>query len=170
VRVLAPGDAAVAEQAIDRPARERAFELCSRLAFAAPADREGDAAARTQPIDKGHAHPVRQPIAIVAVEDRQEHAAAAELLHRAGREVFVRDAGHFVDHNHQEDVVGVVDRAESLAHFDAFEPAAFLEARLDLRDQPVGRGLAHDVTDNGQDIRVWRGVIAVHAHFADDAR
>ncbi len=78
--------------------------------------------------------------------------------------------GHFIDHDHQQDVVGILDRAKALADLDAVEAAAAFELGRDLRDQRVGGRLADDVADDGEDVGVGRGVIAVHAHFADDAR
>ena len=109
-------------------------------------------------------------MAIVAVQDRQEHPAAAQFLDGARREVVARHARRLVHDHHQQDVVGVLDRAEPLADLNAFKPAALLEPAGDLGDQGVGGRLADHVADDGQDISIGRGVIAVHAHFANNAR
>ena len=45
----------------------------------------------------------------------------------------------------------------------------FSSLSVDLRDERIGGRLADDVADDGEDVGVGRGVIAVHAHFADDA-
>ena len=170
MRVLASANATFARNAIDRPSGKGAFELRARLPFAAPAEGKGDAAARPQLVHETHAHAVGQPVAIVAVQDRQEHPAAAQLLDRSRREIVKRDARRFVDHHHQQDVVGILDRAEPLADLNAFEVATLLKPRRDLGDQGVGGRLADDLTHGRQDLGVGRGVVAMYAHFANDAR
>ena len=129
-----------------------------------------DAAARPETIDEADARAVGEAVAVLRMQDRHEHAAAPELLHRAGREIERIDAGHFVDDDHQQDVVGILDRSKALADLDAVEAAAAFELDLDLGDQLIGRRLADDVADDGEDVGVGRGVIAVHAHFTNDAR
>ena len=79
-------------------------------------------------------------------------------------------AGHFIDDDHQQDVVGILDRSKALADFDAVEAAAPFELVCDLRDQRIGGRLADHVADDAEDVGIGRGVVAVHAHFADDAR
>ena len=44
-----------------------------------------------------------------------------------GREVERIDAGHFIDDDHQQDVVGILDRSKALADLDAVEAAALFE-------------------------------------------
>jgi hypothetical protein len=57
------------------------------------------------------------------------------------RDVELVDAREFVDDDHQQDVVGIVDRSEALADLDAVEAAALFELRPDLLDQLIGGGL-----------------------------
>ena len=71
---------------------------------------------------------------------------------------------------HQQDVVGIFDRSKALAHLDAVEASAAIELVLDGRDQLIRGWLAGDVADDAEDVGVRRGVIAVHTHFADNAR
>ena len=78
--------------------------------------------------------------------------------------------GHFVDDDHQQDVVGFsIDRKRLRTSTPSKRP---LRSSLlcDLGDQLIGGRLADDVADDAEDVGVGRGVIAVHAHFADDAR
>ena len=170
VRILAAADAEFAGDALDRPLSKGALELHARLALAAPRQRHGDAAARAEAIDEADAGAVGEAVAVFRMQDRHEHAAAPELLHRARREIERIDAGHFVDDDHQQDVVGVLDRSKPLAHLDAVEAAALFELVLYLFDQLIGGRLADDVADDAEDVGIRRGVIAVHAHFTDDAR
>src|SRR6185436_1700782 len=173
MRILAPADAVFSRDPLDRPRLESAFELDARLALAAPGQRNGDAAARPEAIDEAEARAVGETVAVFGMQDRHEHAAAPEAAHRprhfpAGDVEFV-DAWEFVDDHHQQDVVGILDRAETLAHLDAVEAAALFELLLDLLDQLIGGRLADDVANDGENVGIRRGVVAVHAHLAHNA-
>src|SRR6186997_3361246 len=107
------------------------------------------------------------------MENRHEHAAAPEPPDLARyfplRDVELVDAREFVNHDHQQDVVGILDRSEALADLDAVEAAALFELRPDLLDQLIGGRLADNVADDAEDVGIRRGVVAVHAHLADNA-
>jgi hypothetical protein len=173
VRILPPADAELAGDAFDRPRAEGLLELHARLPLTAPCQRHRHAAALAEQIDEAGAHAVGEAVAVFGVHDRQEHAAAPETPHRAGhlalRDVERVDAREFVDDHHQQHVVGVVDRSQALADLDAVEASAAFEPDPDLGDQLIGGRLADDVADDAEDVGIGRGVVAVHADFADHA-
>ena len=149
VRVLLATDPERASDTIDRPQLERALDLHAGLPLAAPAQRNRDPTARPEPIDEAGAHTIGEAVAIVVAQDRQEHPAGHESLHRIRRfQIEFVDARELVDHHHQQDVVGVVDRSESFADLDAVEAAAPFEFLRDLCNQGVGGGLTDNLADD----------------------
>src|SRR5688572_9958290 len=170
IRMHPAADADLARDPIDRAAPERALHLHARLPLAAPCQRNRNAAAWTKPIDEAHARAVGEAVTVFGAQDWQEHAARQEPPRRVWRHVIVEriHTGKFIDDDHQQDVVGVVDRAKALADLDAIELTAVFEALGHLGDERIGGRLADHFADDRHHLVVGRGVIAVDAYFADD--
>ena len=157
----------------ERTADERAIELRAGLLRAAERQRKRQAAPLADDVRPRDAHAVRQPVAVLADEDRHEHQvvkpAPFDDLHRAARRVRHLDPHRpLVDDEDHDDLRGVGDRREALEDGDVLELLRRLEPRRRVRDRRRPERRADREARDLHDLVVGRDVIAVDLNRGDD--
>ncbi len=152
------------------------LELGGRALVAAPGERERQAAVRAGDSRAGELRAVREPVAVLEIEQRQEHQPQAAPANDArgliGLGLFQPFDLHpsFIDDDDEEHLRGIGDRRVPLQHLHALEAMGGLEAAGDL-GRGVGREDRADV-DPGEtaDFGVRRQHVAVDPDLGHDPR
>ena len=166
-RVLAPGDAACADDPRQRPALEAAFDLDGRATLAAPRQRRRQSRPPAEHVHEAHTHAVGEAVAVLAAQDRHPHGVRPERAHGAGVGHVDGDAGPFLDDDDDEDRAGIAERRVPLAHVDAAESAAVVEGLADAGERVDGKRLPGLDRGQTQHLGVGRRVVAVDADLDD---